>query len=236
MGSWGVGIFSNDGASDVREGFRDLIAERLVAAQATERLVEEFGIGQDGDEDNDFWLGLAATQHRVGHVVPHVLDRALSIIDSPSELERWEPAQRTRRKAALDNLRDQLLRPPPPPKRLRPRPTVETSLEPHRLPALPNPWPQRADEAMGFILVRERSDPDKIQVLPQIADRRTPTSRWSQAVIKWSELEKWFGPAGHIASSPYHHMTRPNESGEVIAYLTTPHPHTSRDVRHLRTP
>lgn len=242
VGSWGVGIFSNDDASDVREGFRDLIAERLDATQATERLVEEFGIGQ-GRDDNDFWLGLAATQHKVGHVVPDVLDRALSIIDSRSELERWEPAQRTRRKAALDKLRDQLLQPPPPRKRLRPRPKVATNLEPgqhvlvpvrdrkvllrvtriqedkggrcpvvvvldwngeerrlrkpHRLPALPNPWPQRADEAMGFILIGEPSDPDEIQVLSQVTDQRTPTRRWqSQLVIKWSELEKWFGPDG----------------------------------------
>jgi hypothetical protein len=243
MGSWGVGIFSNDDASDVREGFRDLIAQRLAAAQAAERLMEEYGIGQGGDDDNDFWLGLAATQHKVGHVVPNVLDRALSIIDSPSELERWEPAQRTRRKAALDKLRDQLLQPPPPPKKLRPRPKLETNLEPgqhvlvpvrdrdvllrvtrihedkggrcpvvvvldwnsherrlrkpHRLPAQPNPWPQRADEAMGFILIGERSDPDEIQVLPQVTDGRTPRTRWqSQLLIKWSELEKWFGPDG----------------------------------------
>ena len=223
--------------------FRDLIADGVAPAQATQRLTEEYGIGRTGDDHNDFWLGLAATQHKLGHVVPDVLDRTLAIIDDPGELERWEPAQKRRRRVALDKLRDQLLQPPPPPKRLRPRRKVDTSLEPgqhvvvrfrdrrillrvtrihedkggrcpvvvvlgwdgherslrraRRLPAMLNPSPKRADEAMGFILIGERSDPDEIQVLPQVADRRTPTRRWQcQTVTKWSELERFFGSDG----------------------------------------
>jgi hypothetical protein len=57
----------------------------------------------------------------------------------------------------------------------------------------------REDEAMGFILIGERSDPDEIQVLPRVADRRTPNRRWqSQAVTKWSELDRFFGPEGSL--------------------------------------
>ncbi|WP_183099603.1 hypothetical protein [Nocardioides pelophilus] len=243
MGSWGTGIFSNDDASDVREGFRDLIAEGVAPAQATQRLVEEYGVGQNGPDDNDFWFGLASTQHRLGHIVPEVIGRAFDLIDDPSELARWEPAQRTRRKAALNKLRDELLQPAPDPKKLRPRRKGTTSLEPgqhvvmplpggpvllrvvrihedksgrapvvvvvdwdgqqqslrdaHRLPAVLAPMPLREDEAMGFIVFGEPSDPDEVQVLPQRVDERTPTRRWyAQVVTRWSELGRFFGPDG----------------------------------------
>jgi hypothetical protein len=130
MGSWGVGIFSNDDAADIRDDFRDLIADGLSVGDATRRLQEKYGVGGRGTDDNDFWLGLAAAQHSTGHVSSEVIDRAITIIDSPSELDRWEPANRNRRKVALDKLRAKLLQPPPQPKRLRPRPKVETRLEP----------------------------------------------------------------------------------------------------------
>lgn len=129
MGSWGVGIYSNDTGADVREDFRELIAEGLSAEAATQRLRAEYGIGSGGDSDNDFWLGLAATQHRVGHVAPGVIDRALRIVEEPAELERWEAKHRTRRLAALEKLRGHLLQPAPAPKRLRARKTVATSLQ-----------------------------------------------------------------------------------------------------------
>jgi hypothetical protein len=37
MGTWGVGIFSNDDAADLREDFRDLIASGLAADEAAVR-------------------------------------------------------------------------------------------------------------------------------------------------------------------------------------------------------
>jgi hypothetical protein len=203
------------------------------------------GPAERGIGDNDFWLGLAAAQHSTGHVSPEVTDSAISIIDSPIELERWEPPNRNPRRAPLQRLRAKLLQSPPQPKRLRPRTKVDTRLEPgqhvvvsvcdrsvvlrvtrihedkggrcpvvvvvdwdnderklrktHRLPAALNPSPIREDEAMGFILLGEPSDPEAIQVLPQTADRRTPARRWqAQVVTTWSGLERFFGPAGEL--------------------------------------
>lgn len=82
MGAWGIGIFSNDTAADVREDFRGLVAAGVSAADAAARLHEEYGVGGDADYDADFWLGLAAAQHRLGHVDGEVLRRAIDIIDS----------------------------------------------------------------------------------------------------------------------------------------------------------
>lgn len=128
MGAWGVGIFSNDTALDVREDFRDFIAEGLSAQHATTRLQQEYGVEGADVDDNDFWLGLAAVQHKLGHVVDGAIERALAIIDSPEELERWPIAERKRRTAALDRLREALTAPVPPPKRVRPRQKVDTRL------------------------------------------------------------------------------------------------------------
>jgi hypothetical protein len=129
MGSWGVGISSNDDAADIRDDFRDLIAYGLSSEDATLRLMEEYGVGGRGTDDNDFWLGLAAAQHSIGHVVPEVIDRATAIIDGPEEFERWTSQDRMRRQAVLLKLRERLGQPPPPPKRLRPRTKVDTRLE-----------------------------------------------------------------------------------------------------------
>lgn len=239
MGSWGVGIFSNDDAADLRDDFHELIADGLSPEEATRRLQHDYGVGDRGPDDNDFWLGLAAVQHSIGHVAPGVIDHAIEIIDSPAELERWSRKDRSRRKAALHRLRERLAQPPGPPKRVRPRPRVDTRLEngqhvvvrvgdqrallrvtdvtedaggryprvvlvdwdgserqlrkAHRLPAVLNPTPLRDDEAMGFLMVGEPTDPDDAVVLPRRADRRTPARRWESATVtKWSELVRFF--------------------------------------------
>ncbi|NLJ54361.1 MAG: hypothetical protein GX344_09540 [Intrasporangiaceae bacterium] len=128
MGAWGVGIFSNDDAADLREDFRDLIAEGHSPDEATRRLTEAYGIGT-GDEANDFWLALAATQHRTGHVGTDIIDRALAIIDDLSELERWPKADRRRRAATLAKLRATLETEPRAPQRVRRRKKVDTALQ-----------------------------------------------------------------------------------------------------------
>jgi len=235
MGTWGVGVFSNDMAADIRDDLRDLIAEGTSAENATSRLRDEYGIGEGGADDHDFWLGLAAAQHSIGHVDEAVRSRAIEIIEAPEELERWQPKDRKRRQAALEKLRERLSQPPPPPKRLRPRVQVDTRLESgqhvlfvvdgrrvllrvtsvsddkggryphavlvawngsdrqlrkaHRLPAVLDPTPLRKDEALGFLLIGEPSDPESLSVLPQVVDRRTPRRRWeSRVVTKWTDL------------------------------------------------
>jgi len=81
-------------------------------------------------DDNDFWLALASTQHRLGHVATGTIERALQILDDPEELARWDPKARMRRRVALDKLRAQLTEPVPQPKKVRPRKKVDTALEP----------------------------------------------------------------------------------------------------------
>lgn len=131
MGAWGTAIFSNDTSLDVRGEFRDLIGAGETAERATLKIlcgpIPDADAGVDPD-DNDIWLGLAATMHKTGHIVPAVMERALRITESQDELERWEFPDRKRRASALAKLRETLLQPAPPPAVIKPRRLLTTDL------------------------------------------------------------------------------------------------------------
>ena len=123
MGTWGVGLFSDDLAADLRRDFRDLIGEGLSATAAMDRLLTEYVSSlQDTEEEPVFWLALANAQWKLGRPEERTLQNALRVIDSGRDLQRWDdPRDRKRRQAILSKLRGQLLSPPPQAKRV-PRP------------------------------------------------------------------------------------------------------------------
>ncbi len=134
MGAWGTAIFADDTGADTRDAFTDLIAEGLTAPQATKRLVADFAdVLADEEDAIVFWLALAATQWKLGRVVDRVRQRAIRIIDSGSDLRRWQDgpkADANQRKKQLAKLRDQLLRPPPKPRTPKPLPKSSTNFRP----------------------------------------------------------------------------------------------------------
>lgn len=128
MGAWGVGVFENDVAADVRGTWRDAILEGADAQTATRQLVDEFGDAlADEDDAPLFWIALAAAQMETGRLQPEVRDRALSIIASGGDVGRWESEGNLRsareRAKVLERLAEKLRGPQPKPKRLR-RPRV----------------------------------------------------------------------------------------------------------------
>jgi hypothetical protein len=131
MGAWGTGLFSNDLAADLRGDFRDLIADGLAPEEATNHLLVEYNIKRnDADVDNnDFWLALAYIQHQLGHADPDVITRAVSIAKDPKELERWEPADRPKRRQVLEKLYETLAQPLPAPKKIKKRTKTTTALQ-----------------------------------------------------------------------------------------------------------
>lgn len=130
MGAWGTAIFSDDTAADVRDAFTDFVAEGLSASEATQRLVRESTeILEDEDDAVVFWLALAGTQWKLGHLLDDVRDRAVAIIYAGDDLRRWEDNSRSevnQRKKHLAKLRAQLLSPQPRPKKLKPFPKSST--------------------------------------------------------------------------------------------------------------
>lgn len=120
MGTWGTGLFSDDLATDVREGFRDLIGEGLTTEAAVSRLLREYKSSlRDPDEESVFWLALADTGWRLGRLEDEIMKNALRVIDSGQDLARWEDVtDRKRREKVLAKLRTKLQSPPPDPKRV----------------------------------------------------------------------------------------------------------------------
>jgi hypothetical protein len=111
MGAWGTAIFSDDTACDVRDGYLDLLGEGLSGPDATKKLIGTWSESlKDLDEAPVFWLALAATQWKYGRLEPDVLKHALSVIDSGSDLARWDAGSNEykKRQSVLKKLRAQL--------------------------------------------------------------------------------------------------------------------------------
>lgn len=132
MGAWGTGLFSDDVAADVRDSFTDYIGEGLDPKEATARTLDEFkDVLEDEDDACVVWLALAATQWKLGRLQDEVRERALRMIGSGDDLKRWDDAASVRsREKHLSKLRQQLLSPQPPVKKVRRRKKSSTSFRP----------------------------------------------------------------------------------------------------------
>jgi hypothetical protein len=110
MGAWGIGVFSDDTACDIRGDYRDLIGDGHPGPEATDILLKRWAGETGSGEWYVFWLALAATQWKCGRLEERVKNRALEIIDARADLTRWEDESlKRRRNAALQKLRVQLL-------------------------------------------------------------------------------------------------------------------------------
>lgn len=137
MGTWGVGVFSDDVAMDVRGDWREAILDGADAASATQALEVAYAAAiADEDDSVIFWLALAAAQMETGGLLDAVRDRAVAIIDAGGDVERWREESEglaNQRAKVLDRLRAKLVGPQPAPKRLR-RTPQEQRLNPQDVP------------------------------------------------------------------------------------------------------
>ncbi|MBL8820079.1 MAG: hypothetical protein JNL58_28910 [Planctomyces sp.] len=120
MGTWGVAIFSDDLAADLRDDFRELIGDGLTSTEATDRLLEEHKSSlEDPDEMPVFWIALAAAQWKLGRLEDRTRQMALQLIDNGADLARWDnPKDRAKREVVLAKTREELLSVQPPAKRI----------------------------------------------------------------------------------------------------------------------
>jgi len=89
MSASGVNLYDDDLAADVRALFRELLQRGTTGFDATAKLIEDFGEVIGTHEESVFWLALAAVQWEYGMLQPHLLERALRIIEDGSDLARW---------------------------------------------------------------------------------------------------------------------------------------------------
>jgi hypothetical protein len=122
MGVWGTGIFSDDTAADVRDEYRECLAEGMDGRAATDKLLAMFSDSQeDQDDEPPFWLSLAAAQYRYGRLEDRVRDRAVRIIDDGTDVARFsrDPKLGRARERVLKKLRGQLVGPQRQPVKIR---------------------------------------------------------------------------------------------------------------------
>jgi hypothetical protein len=109
MGAWGNGVWQDDVAADVILRFDQLLAEGTTPEEAVQQLLVNPPWGW-GDQDDDAVqvLALAALALRHGVLSPVLRNRAISLIESGTPLDRWTdaaPEQIAARQAVLNQFK-----------------------------------------------------------------------------------------------------------------------------------
>jgi hypothetical protein len=91
MGAWGNGFFQND----VGDGVKYYYVNKLKAGKTDEEAFSEVvklykDMLENPDDAIDFWLALSLIMHKYGRLTDFVKGKALSIIKSGADIERWK--------------------------------------------------------------------------------------------------------------------------------------------------
>ena len=131
MGTWGIGLFSNDVACDIRDYYRQLLEDSVEDRAATRLTLEQFEPYLEEPDDVALLIAFAVTQSKLGRLEPEIRDRALAIIDAGADLAVWErenPKLLPKRRAVLEKAHAQLTGPQPARRRVRPPKRVLSDL------------------------------------------------------------------------------------------------------------
>ena len=123
MGTWGPGVFDDDLACTIRESYRDLLAEGHSASDARNIILRQWvPYLDDPDSGPAIWLALAVTQWKLGRLDDHTKGRALALIANGGASRLWEgDTLLKKRVAVLAKVRNQLMAPQPPERKVRKR-------------------------------------------------------------------------------------------------------------------
>ncbi len=86
MGAWGVKLYQDDVACDVKEEYIIKLRAGLSNDEVTESMIKEYELS---DDEPIFWLALADIQWRYGRLLDKVKENAITYIDSGKDLEKW---------------------------------------------------------------------------------------------------------------------------------------------------
>jgi hypothetical protein len=112
MGAWGIDIFEDDLALDLKEEYEEILNSGLSHEVATKTLMEHYQeVLEDSEESGVFWLALASIQLEHHSLIKGVKIAALDVIDHFRDLLRWEDSPDfQKRKEILSQLKNQLLK------------------------------------------------------------------------------------------------------------------------------
>lgn len=117
MGTWGSKLYEDDEAQDARDSYKDLLAKGVDGPAATDRFLKLWKSSlKDSDDGPVVWFALADTQWTLGRLEDRVRDKAVSLIDDGSSLDRWREQGAKAvagRQKVLAALKERLLSPQP---------------------------------------------------------------------------------------------------------------------------
>lgn len=122
MGTWGPKLYQDDFAEDIRDYYIDQLHRGKIGINITQELLVKHMIQiSDPEEASIFWFALADTQWNLGRLEDKVKEIALEHILMGDNLERWKienPKMAKAREQILKDLRQKLLSPQPPEKKM----------------------------------------------------------------------------------------------------------------------
>lgn len=120
MGAWGTDLFSDDYACDIRADYKDRLRRGMTNEEAVEDILVHNQATIGTDDEPVLWYALADTQWEYGRLLPEVKAKALAFLDAEQDDDRWEtPELMQKRRKVLEKLREKLLSPQPPEKKVR---------------------------------------------------------------------------------------------------------------------
>lgn len=124
MGTWGPKLYQDDLAEDIRDYYKDQLNRGKKGIDITRELLVKYQIEiSDSEEASVFWFALADTQWNLGRLEDKVKETALKHILLGDDLERWKiekPKMAKAREQTIEELRQKLLSPQPPEKKVTP--------------------------------------------------------------------------------------------------------------------
>lgn len=122
MGAWGPKLYQDDLAEDIRDYYKDQLHRGKKGIDVTQELLVQYQIEiSDSEDASVFWFALADTQWNLGRLEDKVKEMALKHILEGDNLEHWKienPKMAKAREQAIEELRQKLLSPQPPEKKV----------------------------------------------------------------------------------------------------------------------
>ena len=122
MGAWGYQLFSDDVACEVKEYYTKCLRSGMSDIEAENAVIESFSEELADSEDRDAVVfALADTEWNLGRLSDEVKKNAIISIDSGNNLKIWQDSGDkifNCRKSVLNKLKDKLLSPMPPRKKI----------------------------------------------------------------------------------------------------------------------
>ena len=122
MGAWGVKLYDNDVAEDIKNTYKEKLQEGKSNEEATDEIISDYEyMLEDVDDAPLFWMALADQQWKVGRLLPNVKEQALKWIEKGADLQVWYDESEklgNQRKKVLEELSLKLNSPQPPEKKI----------------------------------------------------------------------------------------------------------------------